>query len=969
VRRGRQLASQLRDRLAPGGVVLRRFGKSYPGESLPRWALDVIGHHDGRALWPDREVVDVATIEEAQRIGTEIAAELGIPAELHAAFEDPWEVLRAEAGLPVDIDPRTAGLDDPEERRRLVATLDRGVGSIVGYALPLKRQGEGGGWITKRWEIRRGQLFLVPGDSPLGLRLPLDSLVAAEPITWADAPDLPDPRRDAPDEGQSAQAAPAPEKPPVDPRAGMRTTLAIEPRDGQLWVFLPPVERFADFCALVEAIDRVRASTGTALHLEGYSPPPSHAMRRFAITPDPGVLEVNLPPATSSREATHFHHEVFEAALASGLTAERYLLDGRAAGSGGGNHITIGGPRAEQSPWFQRPDLLASLITFVQCHPSLSYLFSGLFCGPTSQAPRVDEARHDALYELELALPRMYERHPSPAAWEVDALLRHLLVDVAGSTHRAELSIDKLFDPGTSHGRQGLVELRAFEMPPHPRMAAAQAILIRSLIAAFTVEPFKHALVRWGGELHDRFLLPYWMWRDFEDVLGHLAQHGVPLPVEAFRPFCELRCPLVGTISAEVGLSRPNAIELWHVSVKRSRRAAGALRRLVDGADRAARSASMPNAICHGQRRHRAVRQTSARDIRVARRSVRGVRRTRCIRISASIIRSTSTSSICGATRCYGGAYHVWHPGSGLRCRAAHPRRGGRAPRATVHRTRSQPDVARPGARGRAASRAAVHARPSTDRSRLADAARRGLGDVTFDASFEVHDELLARRNVDVWVGAEPTFTRADSTDPAWLGAAEGDDKLARAHALACKIADQLPHARVTRVLGRTYPDEPAPRFAWGVRWSEVAGTPGHRPALDAEPTPPPIALAGDHWLTVTPDPGVVEVNMAPCANVDMFVHQAQLVWSAASAAGMSPIRHRFNGDVADSGGGGQITLGGPSPETSPFLRYPHVLPRCSVTSTTTRRSRTGSRASASARRRKAPAPTRARANAGTSSR
>jgi uncharacterized protein (DUF2126 family) len=314
---------------------------------------------------------------------------------------------------------------------------------------------------------------------------------------------------------------------------------------------------------VVDAVDRARAATGLDADLEGYAPPPSPARLRFAVTPDPGVLEVNLPPVASCREAAALHHHVFDAALAAGLTAERYLLDGRAAGSGGGNHITIGGASPASSPWLADPGLLASLITFAQHHPSLSYLFTGLFVGPTSQAPRVDEARHDALYELELALPRL---HDSPPAWQVDALLRHLLVDVAGSTHRAEISIDKLFDPLTPHGRQGLVELRAFEMPPHPRMLAAQAILIRALLAAFTAAPYAHALVRWGSELHDRFLLPYFLWRDFEDVLAHLAAHGVVLPTDAYRPFVDLRCPLAGAL--EVGAARievRNAIEPWHV--------------------------------------------------------------------------------------------------------------------------------------------------------------------------------------------------------------------------------------------------------------------------------------------------------------------------------------------------------------------------------------------------------------------
>jgi uncharacterized protein (DUF2126 family)/transglutaminase-like putative cysteine protease len=634
-KRGRKLAAELRDRLAPGGVLLHRTGKHYPGESLPRWALEVIARKAdlaspaGAMLWPARALADDGSIDAARRLGEALAAALGVASKLHPAFEDPWEVLRAEANLPVDVDPRTAGLDDPEDRRRLAAILNRGAGSVVAWVLPLAKAAAG--WRTERWKLRRGELFLLYGDSAAGLRLPLGSITGAAAPTWADAPDLPDPRRDTPEdqarrarrpappedpEGQHAsvppgslrpeepqgQGATRPSPPPEDPQAqratrpappedpqaqrtappalprpgdprhqradgeplpGIRTALVIEPRDGELWVFVPPVARFDEFCALVAAIDRAREATGLAVHLEGYPPPPSPERHRFAVTPDPGVLEVNLPPVASCAEAVRLHHAVFEAALASGLTAERYLLDGRAAGSGGGNHITIGGPTPERSPWLRDPGLLASLVTFAQHHPSLSYLFTGLFVGPTSQAPRVDEARHDALYELELALPRLHE---APPPWQVDALLRHLLVDVAGSTHRAEISIDKLFDPQTPHGRQGLVELRAFEMPPHPRMLAAQAILVRALLASFAAAPYKHALVRWGTELHDRFLLPYFLWHDFEDVLAHLAARGVALPAGAYRPFVELRCPLAGTL--EVGAARielRNAIEPWHV--------------------------------------------------------------------------------------------------------------------------------------------------------------------------------------------------------------------------------------------------------------------------------------------------------------------------------------------------------------------------------------------------------------------
>jgi uncharacterized protein (DUF2126 family)/transglutaminase-like putative cysteine protease len=662
-KRGRKLADQLRDRLAPGGLILFRQGKVYPGESLPRWALDVIARRDGQPLWPARSLVEAGTIDHAKTVATKLAAELGIAAALHAAYEDPWEVLRSEAQLPPSIDPRTAGLDDPEERRRLAKILDRGVGREVGYVLPLGREGET--WRTDHWTFRREQLFLIPGDSAIGLRLPLESLPAAAPILWADAPDLPDPRRDAPDDGQPAEKREAAPKAPrhTDVVTGLRTALAVEPREGQLWMFLPPVPRFSDFCELVLAIDRVREATGFAIHLEGYPPPPSPALKRFAVTPDPGVLEVNLPPAASSREAAALHHEVFEAALASGLTAERYMVDGRAAGSGGGNHITIGGPHAERSPWLVRPSLLASLINFVQHHPSLSYMFSGMFVGPTSQAPRVDEARHDALYELELALPRV---HQNPPAWQVDALLRHLLIDVAGSTHRAELSIDKLFDPGSSFGRQGLVELRAFEMPPHPRMITAQAILIRALVASFA-EPYNHELVRWGSALHDRFLLPYWMWRDFEDVLAHLATTGHALPADAYKPFVELRCPLVGMLDGDVGrVEIRNAIEPWHVLGEET--SATGTSRYVDssmerieiraiGLDPERYAVTVNNTLVP-------LREVAGRDVRVGGVKFRAWCPPHALHPHMGIHHPLRIDLVDTWARrgIAGGAYHVWHP-------------------------------------------------------------------------------------------------------------------------------------------------------------------------------------------------------------------------------------------------------------------------------------------------------------------
>ncbi|HMG21579.1 MAG TPA: transglutaminase family protein [Kofleriaceae bacterium] len=194
-------------------------------------------------------------------------------------------------------------------------------------------------------------------------------------------------------------------------------------------------------------------------------------------------------------------------------------------------------------------------------------------------------------------------------------------------------------------------------------------------------------------------------------------------------------------------------------------------------------------------------------------------------------------------------------------------------------------------------------------------------------ASLAMHDDLIARRGVELWVGAEPTFTRTDSLEPAWTSAACGDDKLARAHALACALAARLPGAAVSRVVGRQFPEEDEPRFAFGVRWRDGGEPGGPRCAVDAAPEPQPTDTGDDHWLTVTPDPGVVEVNMAPCPSAAGFADQARRIWHAARASGLSATRHRFNGDVADAGGGGQLSLGGARPEHSPFVRYPHVLP------------------------------------------
>ncbi len=638
---GRRLAAHLRDRLAPGGATLLRMGKQYPGEGLPRWALELISRRDGGVIWHDRALPANADGERARALITAIAEELGLDGAAHpayAAYEDPWRLLQDEAALPVGVDPRTAGLDDAPTRQRLARTLDRGPGAPVGWVLPLGRGAGADGWRSARWSLRRDHLFLVPGDSPIGLRLPLDALGPGAPAPTptptpferepeldprqleaaADDVDLgdgeggaspgptspaelaareaarraaltdPDPvrraaalrrdahrqlRHDASDPARARWIAEhpqvlAPASASASASAPLRTALTVEPRDGELRVFLPPVATFADWLALVAAIDRARVTVDVACQLEGYPPPGDPLLHRFAVTPDPGVLEVNVPPTTTGRDHAALLDVVFDCALRAGLTAEKYLLDGRPAGSGGGHHITVGGPTPLASPFLRRPALLASLVTFVQHHPSLSYLFAGLFVGPTSQAPRVDETRIDTLGELELALDRAHAADgglPTPP-WLCDALFRHLLTDLTGSTHRTELSIDKLWDPQTPYGRQGLVELRAFEMPPHPRLAAAQVILVRALCAAFARRPYRAPLVRWGAALHDRFLLPTFLATDLLDVLAYLDHAGLGLPADAYLPFVDLRCPRVGSLTADgVAVDVYNALEPWNV--------------------------------------------------------------------------------------------------------------------------------------------------------------------------------------------------------------------------------------------------------------------------------------------------------------------------------------------------------------------------------------------------------------------
>ena len=654
------LIRRLKDKFAPGGLLHYGQGKWYPGETLPRWAFACYWRKDGQPIWQDdslfagEEVQYGHTTKEAAVFIHHLVHLLDLKAmHVMPAYEDTWYHLWRERKLPSNVDPLASKLEDPEERARLGRLFDQGLNKVIGYVLPIQRRvGAGSYWVSGRWFLRSEHLFLIHGDSPIGLRLPLDSTPWVEP---ADYPYLhpPDPTEKLPPlpkaeevrDGVRARgrnpkpflASPAKASFPIrvqppseadlaDPEDRkplpnesanwiVRTALCVEPREGRLHVFLPPVETSEDYLNLLAAIETTARELKLPVVIEGAPPPHDARFNHVKVTPDPGVIEVNLHPAQHWDELVKNTTGLYEEARQARLGAEKFMMDGRHVGTGGGNHIVVGGLTPEDSPFLRRPDLLRSLVCYWQNHPSLSFLFSGLFIGPTSQHPRIDEARHDSLYEMEIAFCELDRQLGSPRAadgrgvkgegspgiasvellqpsraalrsealtlqpsdalalsrshaapWLVDRLFRHLLIDATGNTHRAEFCIDKLYSPDSSSGRLGLVELRAFEMPPHARMSLTQQLLLRALIARFWKQPYQRPLVRWGTELHDRFMLPHFIEQDFRDVIEDLNEKGYAFKSEWFAPHLEFRFPSYGRVTqGGVSLEIRQALEPWHV--------------------------------------------------------------------------------------------------------------------------------------------------------------------------------------------------------------------------------------------------------------------------------------------------------------------------------------------------------------------------------------------------------------------
>lgn len=609
--RKRELAGDLLRRLwrkfGRGGFLHHGQGKWYPGESLPRWALSVVWRRDGQPVWrredllADPDVPAARTVDDAERFARSLCGRLGITDQwVLPAREDAWYYLWKERRLPANVDPLRSNLRDPEERQRLARVFEQGLDAVTGFALPLAATGSEG-WSTGPWFLRPEALFLIPGDSPMGFRLPLDSQpwVAPADAPLIEPPDPQVPREPLPGAEALARQArlvrspsvpdgPAPDRQPAARESAswiVRTALCVEPRGGHLHVFLPPLRTVESYLALLAAVEATAADLTLPVVLEGYLPPPDERLDSIRVTPDPGVIEVNIHPSSSWAELREKNEFLHQAARESRLGTEKFMVDGRHTGTGGGSHLILGGERPSDSPLLRRPHLLASLIAYWHNHPSLSYLFSGLFIGPTSQAPRLDEARNDSLYEMEIAfgeLGRQLGRGSPVAPWLVDRIFRNLLTDVSGNTHRAEFCIDKLYAPEGATGRLGLLELRAFEMPPHPRMGLLQQLLVRALVARFWDHPCGlQRLARWGTDLHDRFVLPHHCRRDLADVVADLRSWGMPFEEEWFDAHFEFRFPRIGQICRDgVEIELRHALEPWHVMGEEG--AAGGAVRYVD---------------------------------------------------------------------------------------------------------------------------------------------------------------------------------------------------------------------------------------------------------------------------------------------------------------------------------------------------------------------------------------------------
>ena len=571
----KNLTTKLYDKFGKGAFLHQAQGKWYPGEPLPRWQIEICWRKDGKLIWHNKKLLSLFSDnpivpENADKLFLETLTKYLAISDKHIipSFEDSFYFFWQEGKLPIDIDP-TKEDGNLLVKNKLKEILNEGTSKPVGYILPLNNTS--GKWYTSEWSFRRNHLFLIPGNSPIGLRLPLDSLMRNpeqgefpkyEPDNFSKKKSLPSYKNIVSKRHKEVESNGIGEH---LNNYFIRTGLCAEIREGKLYLFLPPLDSIEIFLDLLASIEATAKELNIPVTLEGYDAPRDSRLESLKITPDPGVIEVNVHPAKNWEELVHNTFTLYEEAKKSRLGTEKFMLDGKHTGTGGGNHVTLGGVSPADSPLLRKPSLLRSLLTFWQHHPGLSYLFSGAFVGATSQAPRIDEARMENLYELEIAFNQIPKDGEVPF-WLTDRLFRHLLTDLTGNTHRAEFCIDKLYSPDSSSGRLGILELRAFDMPPHPQMSLMQNLLVRTLVAWFWKKPYEHNLVRWGTELHDKFLIEHFVREDIKDIVLQLNKAGYNFKEDWFNPFFEFRFPLHGMVEINnIHLELRAGIEPWNV--------------------------------------------------------------------------------------------------------------------------------------------------------------------------------------------------------------------------------------------------------------------------------------------------------------------------------------------------------------------------------------------------------------------
>ncbi len=571
----KNLSGRLYDEFGKGGVLHQAQGKWYPGEPLPRWSIEICWRKDGKSIWTTKKLLSLFSDnpklpkDTSKKFLKTLTKYLGVSdRKIKPAFEDSFYFLWQEGQMPIDVDP-TKENANLLVKDKLMDILKEGTSKPIGYVLPLNNSE--GTWYSSDWTLRRKHIFLTPGNSPIGLRLPLTSLIKKpkqkefpkfEPDHFSKQDKFPIYSDVVAKRFEKFRKDGLP-KPKYE--YFVRTAFCAEVRDDKLHLFLPPLDTAEFYLDLIASIEATAKELKIPVVFEGYGPPNDNRLESMKITPDPGVIEVNVQPAKNWKELTHNTFTLYNHAKQSRLGTEKFMLDGKHTGTGGGNHVTLGGVSPADSPLLRRPGLLRSLLTYWQHHPGLSYLFSGAFIGATSQAPRIDEARIENLYELEIAFNQIPKKGDVPF-WITDRLFRHLLTDLTGNTHRAEFCIDKLYSPDSSTGRLGILELRAFDMPPHPQMSLMQNLLVRTLVAWFWKTPYEHNLVRWGTELHDKFLIEHFVRADIKDIVKDLNKAGYEFKEDWFDPFFEFRFPLYGMVEINgMHLELRAAIEPWNV--------------------------------------------------------------------------------------------------------------------------------------------------------------------------------------------------------------------------------------------------------------------------------------------------------------------------------------------------------------------------------------------------------------------